>query len=54
MLCSYIMKSNTSYSGSDIQGLGSVSMEEWTTFLQGKVLASMLKDHDLQDQDGNA
>ena len=52
MLCCYIMKSNYDYSDSDLHNLGQVSPEEWTTFLQGAVLASMMDPADLAEHDG--
>ena len=52
LLCSNIMRANSRYKDSDLHKLGNIENPEWTTFLQGSILASMLDEDTLQEHDG--
>lgn len=51
-LCTSIMRVNSKYA--DIQNLGMIEKAEWTTFLQGPILASMMDEQSLIEHDGKS
>lgn len=53
MLCSGIMRANAKYSGNDGDSVeGKIEDLEWTVFLQGNVMATMMDEALLEQHDG--